>query len=43
VLITRQLDDVGKEQTIAERLKKEWEAKMARIDQLKVESADLAV
>jgi hypothetical protein len=41
--LTRQLDEVGKEQKIAERLKKEWEAKMARINQLKAESADLTV
>jgi hypothetical protein len=41
--LTRQLDEVEKEKKLAEILKKEWEAKLARINQLKAQSADLTV
>lgn len=41
--LIRQLDEVEREKKIAERLKKEWEAKMARINQLKAQSEDLTI
>ncbi len=41
--LTRQLDEVEKEKKLADMLKKEWEAKMARISQLKAQSADLTI
>lgn len=41
--LTRQLDEVEKEKKLADMLKKEWEAKMARINQLKAQSEDLTI
>jgi len=41
--LTRQLDEVEKERKLAETLKKEWEAKMARISELEAQSADLSI
>jgi hypothetical protein len=41
--LTRQLDEVEKEKKLADALKKEWETKMARINQLKAQSADLSI
>ncbi|HVS88235.1 MAG TPA: ATP-binding protein [Candidatus Acidoferrum sp.] len=41
--LTRQLDEVERETKIAERIKKEWEARLARINQLKAQSADLTI
>lgn len=41
--LSRQLDEVEREKKLAEKLKKELEAKMARINELTAESADLTV